>query len=201
MNKTFLLFLNRAISPLLSLMIGLHAGTVMAAQKGEPDAPPGLLQVPRDSEIEIELRNGKTYAGRLVDASQKPEGFGLRAERGSSISDAHAVAYREFAYDDIDRYVIKKLKDWAAPEVAAGIPQGQRIELRFLNGERTKGRLAEAADEGFWLEDNPVMFRFDEVEQLKYRRGPALKIVLITVGAFVAVSLFLGATIGRQGGT
>lgn len=147
----------------------------------------GLRQIPLESEIEITLKTGNKYAGRVETAMENGEGFALRAVRG--VSETRRPSPREFAYDEVQSYTIKKLKGWAPPEVVAGVPSRQRIHVVLLNGKEIKGRLTKVTNGGFWLEDNPTMFDFDEVEKLKYGRGPALKITLIALGAFAAFAV------------
>jgi len=143
---------------------------------GEPSVLLGLRQIPPQSEIAVILESRDRYVGRLEASAQNADGFRIRTNNGE----------REIVYDDVESYTLIKLEGWAPPQVALGILPGQRIDVRFHNGRQTKGRLASATSAGFWLENNPTMLAFDEVDEIKYGRGPARKIVLIAAGAFAA---------------
>jgi hypothetical protein len=82
------------------------------------------------------------------------------------------------------------------------IPIGKRIEVLLLNGEKVRGRLLDATEQGFTLSlgnDTNREFNFDEVASVRKLGMRRVNKILIVVGICFVGPLLIGVATGSFG--
>ena len=91
------------------------------------------------------------------------------------------------------------MEDPVPPEKVHEIPLGKRIEVVLLNGEKVRGRVLDATEQGFTLslgKDVNREFAFDEVASVRKLGMRTVWWVIIIAGAVLGGLVILYATHG-----
>jgi small nuclear ribonucleoprotein (snRNP)-like protein len=150
-----------------------------------------LLSLEPGTKIRLVLLDGETVQGRLVEVTD--DAFLISAE-----IDKNQYVRREFSFDQVEA-----LENYVLPEKVQEIPVDKRVEVVLFNGEKIRGRVLGATEQGFTLSlegDEYREFTFDEVKSVRKLGMRTINKILIGVGIFCALMVigYIGALRGSS---